>query len=117
MTDTASNLLTVLVRGLSNGNYQFSVLRSRQPFNIGRYPASRQALDTLTTSNDRHSAHISIESPSVTAAAKKATVDAVEEGSTDGSSRSGDATLVENIKPTKSFTSNELVVSPTKSKL
>ena len=83
--------------------------------------AARSVVDGTTVPNDRHQTHIKIESPSVTAAAKKAASEAVEDGSTDSgsSSRSGEVTLVdnENVKPTKSFKIDELVVSPAKSKL
>ena len=81
--------------------------------------ATKPTVDSTSINNDRRQNHINIESPSVTAAAKKATSEVTEDSSTDGesSSRSGEATLVENIKPTKPYKIEDVVVSPTRSKL
>ena len=83
--------------------------------------AARSVVDGPAAPNDGRQTHIKIESPSVTAAAKKAANEVIEDGSTDGgsSSRSGEVTLVdnENTKPTRSFKVDELTASPTKSKL
>lgn len=66
----------------------------------------------------RHTTRIKIESPSVTAAAKKAGSEAVEVNSPDGASSatSDEDTLVSKSKSGKSC-SDDVVLSPTKSKL
>ena len=66
----------------------------------------------------RHITRIKIESPSVTAAAKKAATEAVEVDSPDGasSSTSDEDTLVCKSKSSKSC-GGDVVLSPTKSKL
>ena len=68
---------------------------------------------------EQNSPHIKIESPSVTAASKKAANQASEDlsGTSSNSSGSGEATLVENFQPAKSYADIHLVASPTKSKL
>ncbi|KAL9126446.1 MAG: hypothetical protein Q9217_004502 [Psora testacea] len=104
----------------SINNYPYSVLRSRQASSlIGQATTLRPGTDGGSLPADRHSARIKIESPSVTAAAKKAAMEASEDTSTDGGSsiRSRAATMVENTKPAKSFTVDEVLSSPTKSKL
>ncbi len=67
----------------------------------------------------RHSTHIKIESPSVAAAAKKAAADKTEDGTPDAesSTTSDEDTLVCKSKSSKSFGADEVVLSPTKSKL
>ncbi|KAL9102957.1 MAG: hypothetical protein Q9163_001944 [Psora crenata] len=80
----------------------------------------RPSMDGGSTNTERHSARIKIESPSVTAAAKRAAIEANGDASTDdeSSTRSATATLVENMKPAKpSNAKEEVVISPTKSKL
>lgn len=66
----------------------------------------------------RHTTRIKIESPSVTAAAKKAAAEAVVEHLPDAepSSASDEDTLVCRSKSSKSY-STDVVLSPTKSKL
>lgn len=66
----------------------------------------------------RHTTHIKIESPSVTAAAKKAAVETIVDvvPDEDSSSASDEDTLVCKSKSSKSC-STDIVLSPTKSKL
>ena len=79
----------------------------------------KSSVDAESSSSDRHSARIKIESPSVTAAAKKAAIEATEDSSTDGgsSSKSETAKVSEDMKSVKHFTTEEVVTSPTKAKL
>ena len=67
----------------------------------------------------RHATHIKIESPSVTAAAKKAATDnaVAETADADSSTTSDEDTLVCKSKSIKSFGADDVVISPTKSKL
>ena len=67
----------------------------------------------------RHATHVKIESPSVTAAAKKAAAENVQNEAPDaGSSTTSDEdTLVCKSKSSKSYGPDEVVLSPTKSKL
>jgi len=73
----------------------------------------------VTPSTSRYSSRIKIESPHATAATKKATAAAGEDLSTDGesSSKSDEATLADKPKAKQAFKSDEVVQSPTKSKL
>ena len=68
----------------------------------------------------RHATHVKIESPSVAAAAKKAAAEKVEVNGpdTESSTTSDEDTLVCKSKSnSKSFGADEVVLSPTKSKL
>lgn len=66
----------------------------------------------------RHATHIKIESPSVTAAAKKAAAEKIEDETPDAesSSASDEETLVAKSKSSKSY-AGDVALSPTKSKL
>ena len=81
--------------------------------------ATKPAVDSTLVNNDRRQTQVKIESPSVTAAAKKAGDETTEDSSTDGesSSHSGEATLVENMKPAKPYKIEDAAISPTRSKL
>lgn len=67
----------------------------------------------------RHTTHIKIESPSVAAAAKKAAADRSEAESPDAesSTASDEDTLVGKSKSSKGYGADDIVLSPTKSKL
>jgi len=66
----------------------------------------------------RHATHVRIESPSVTAAAKKAAAEKIEDDTPDAesSSASDEETLVAKSKSSKSY-AGDVALSPTKSKL
>lgn len=102
----------------SYGTYPPSVIRLQQASN-GVLPAVTVKPDIkLAPAPTRQTARIKIESPSVTAAAKKAAAETVEDVSTDeeSSTKSGDDTLVNKSSASGAGTS-DAVVSPTKSKL
>ena len=67
----------------------------------------------------RSAAHIKIESPSVAAAAKKAAAEKVgiESPEPESSTASDEDTLIGRTKSSKSYGADEVVLSPTKSKL
>lgn len=92
--------------------------------NNGYYANDLLPNSTIKVENDataapaRHATHITIESPSVTAAAKKAAAEKVENEAHDveSSGASDEETLVAKSKSSKSQ-SGEVVLSPSKSKL
>ena len=103
----------------SLSNQQYSVHRLRHPSKITGRGLIAASADGSFAANDRHTSRIKMESPSATATTKNAGMANVEVESTDGdsSSQSGEATLVENTKPARKLSVEELIVSPTKSKL
>ena len=101
--------------------YPFSVLNNNKTSNgLTVNPQVKSNLDAgLGAGPARHATHVKIESPSVTAAAKKAATDKVEAETPDAesSTTSDEDTLVSKSKSSKSFGTDEVVLSPTKSKL
>jgi len=116
----------VLIPCSSYGPYPYSVLRTRQASSNGFVPASTNTSMDAPLSSTRYASRIKIQSPSaikidspsVAAAAKNAAAGATEDVVTDGTSpKSEGSTFVDKPRPGTSFIGDELVNSPTKSKL
>ncbi len=93
---------------LNNGYYTHDLLPTstmKSDVNVALAPA-------------RHATHIKIESPSATAAAKKAAAEKLEDSTPDAesSNASDEETLVAKSKSSKSY-AGDVALSPTKSKL
>ena len=98
--------------------YPYSVLNNKASTGLLANPHAKSNMDAGPVPT-RYVAHVKIESPSVTAAAKKAATDKVEAENADAESptTSDEDTLVCKSKSNKSFGADEVVLSPTKSKL
>ena len=103
----------------SYSGYPNSVLGGNRGSNGIAAAAVAKPTEEAKTAPARHATHVKIESPSVVAAAKKAATEKVENEtpSIDSSTTSDEDTLVCKSKSSKSYGVDEVVLSPTKSKL
>lgn len=124
ISELSNAILTTLS---SYGPYPYSVLRARQTSSSGFAAAATNGSVEIAPSVTRYTSRIKIESPDTTeaespsaaAATKKLATGGTEDLSTDedSSSKSDGSAFVEKPRSGTSFTSDEVVKSPTKSKL